>query len=69
MITEMSTQISDEEKIPNRRNGWGFSLRLDIEVYLDILELIHATAGGEGVEVLFRVLNRDCEGSESLVIP
>lgn len=41
---------------------------LDIEVYLNILELMHTTGGGEGVEVLFRVLNRDCEGSELLVI-
>ena len=42
---------------------------LDIEVYLNLLELIHAAAGGEGVQVLFRILNRDCKGSESLVIP
>ena len=43
-----------------RWSRWGFNLRSDIEVYLDVLELIHSAAGGEGVEVLFRVLNRDC---------
>ena len=37
---------------------------LDIEIYLDILELIHATAGGEGVQVLFRILSGHSEGSE-----
>ena len=42
---------------------------LDIEIYLDILEFIHATAGGEGVQVLFCILNRYREGSEMLVIP
>lgn len=41
---------------------------LDIEVNLDVLELIHATAGGEGVEVLFRILDRYCESPEFLVI-
>lgn len=40
---------------------------LDIEIYLDILELIHATAGGEGVEVLFRILSGHSKGSELLV--
>ena len=37
---------------------------LDIEIYLDILEFIHATAGGEGVEVLFRILSGHSKGSE-----
>ena len=37
---------------------------LDIEIYLDILELIHATAGGEGVKILFRILSGHSEGSE-----
>ena len=36
----------------------------DIEIYLDILELIHAAAGGEGVEVLFRILSGHSKGSE-----
>ena len=43
----------------------GFNVRSDIEIYLNILELIHSAAGGEGVEVLFRILNRHGEGSES----
>jgi len=37
---------------------------LDIEIYLNVLELIHATAGREGVEVLFRILSGHSEGSE-----
>ena len=37
---------------------------LDIEIYLDVLESIHATAGGEGVKILFRVLSCHSEGSE-----
>ena len=40
---------------------------LDIEIYLDILEFIHATAGGEGVKMLFHILSGHCEGSELLV--
>ena len=40
---------------------------LDIEIYLDILEFIHATAGGEGVEILFRILSCHSKGSELLV--
>lgn len=69
MITEMSTQISRGEKIPNCGRSWGFNVRSDIQVYLDVLELVHSAAGGEGVKVFFRVLNRDCEGPELLVIP
>ena len=41
---------------------------LDIEIYLNILELIDSAAGGEGVEVLFRILDRYCESPEFLVI-
>ena len=37
---------------------------LDIEIYLNILEFIHATAGGEGVKVLFRILSGHSERSE-----
>ena len=39
---------------------------LDIEIYLDILEFIHATVDGEGVEVevLFRILSGHSKGSE-----
>ena len=40
---------------------------LDIEIYLNVLELIHATAGGEGVEVLFRILSGHGKGSELVV--
>ena len=46
----------------------GFNFRSDIEIYLDILELIHSAAGGEGVEVLFRILDRYWESPELLVI-
>ena len=42
---------------------------LDIQVYLDVMELVHSAASGEGVEVLFRVLGRDRECPEPLVIP
>ena len=65
----MSTQISNDEKIPNcRLSSWGFIVRSDIEIYLDILELMHPAGGGEGVEVLFRILDRYCESPEFLVI-
>ena len=37
---------------------------LDIEIYLDVLEFIHATAGREGVKILFRILSGHSEGSE-----
>ena len=40
---------------------------LDIEIYLDVLEFIHATAGGEGVKVLFRILSCHSEASELAV--
>ena len=39
----------------------------DIEIYRDILEFILATAGGEGVEILFRILSCHSKGSELLV--
>ena len=57
-----------KQKLPNCREAVGESM-LDIQVYLNVLELMHSAAGGEGVEVLFRVLNRDCECPELLVIP
>ena len=41
---------------------------LDIEIYRDILVFIHATAGGEGVEILFRILSCHSKGSELLVM-
>lgn len=37
---------------------------LDIEIYLDVLEFIHATAGGEGIKILFRILSGHSEGFE-----
>ena len=40
---------------------------LDIEVDLDILELIHAAPGGEGVQMLFHILSGHSEGPELLV--
>ena len=40
---------------------------LDIEVNLDVLEFIHTTAGGEGVQVLFCILSGHSKGSELLV--
>ncbi len=42
---------------------------LDIQVYLNIMEIVHSATGGEGVEVLFRVLNRHSECSKPSVIP
>ena len=56
-------------KTPQLRSQLGSNVRSDIQVYLDVLELVHSAAGGEGVEVLFCILNRDSEGSETLVIP
>ncbi len=41
---------------------------LDIQIYLDVMELMHTAAGGEGVQILFRILNRHSEGSELLVM-
>ena len=44
-----------DTKLPNHGRGWGVHVRSDIEIYLNVLEFIHAAAGGEGVEVLFRI--------------
>ncbi len=44
-------------------------LLLDIQIYLDVLEMVHSAAGGEGAEVLFCILNRYGERSELTVIP
>ena len=46
-----------DTKLPNHGRGWGVHVRSDIEIYLNVLELIHAAAGGEGVEILFRILS------------
>lgn len=75
MTSSTHEAINDPVNDQRRKNpqllhrSWGFKCRSNIQVYLDILELIHSAAGGEGVEVLFRILNRYREGSESLVIP
>ena len=34
----------------------------------NVQRISHPAGGGEGVEILFYVLNRDCESSESPVI-
>ena len=57
-------RISIDAKLPNRFSGWGVTIRSDIEIYLDVLEFIHATAGREGVKILFRVLSGYSKGSE-----
>jgi len=43
-------------------------LCLDIKVYLEVLEAVHAAGFGEGVQVLFHVLGGHCEASKQLVI-
>lgn len=59
--------VSIDAKLPNRRSSWGVTVRSDIEIYLDILELIHATADSEGVKILFRSLCGHWNSSELLV--
>lgn len=43
-------------------------LCLDIEIYLEALEAVHAAGFGDGVQVLFCVLDGHCEASKQLVI-
>ena len=43
-------------------------LCLDIEIYLETLEAVHAAGFGEGVQVLFCVLYCHCETPKELVI-
>ena len=43
-------------------------LCLDIEIYLEALEAVHTAGFGEGVQVLFCILNGHCEASKQLVI-
>ena len=59
-------RLCSKQKMP-RFFGTG-AWCLDIEIHLNILELIHSAAGGEGVEILFRILDRYCESPEFLVI-
>ena len=68
MMSPFVFAATNIKKLPNCGRSWGVNVRSDIQVYLDVLELVHSAAGGEGVEVLFRVLNRYREGSETLVI-
>ncbi len=57
-----------QNKLPNCREAVGESM-LDIQIYLDVMEIVHSAAGGEGVKVLFCVLNRYGERSKLPVIP
>ena len=41
---------------------------LDIEIYLEALEAVHRLGFGEGVQVLFCILNGHCEAPKELVI-
>ena len=68
-MAKKSTQISIDRKLPNCRGSWGVRIGSDIQVYRDVLEVIHSAAGGEGVEILFRVLNRYGEASELTGVP
>lgn len=56
------------QEIPSDCNSQR-ELLLDIQVYLDVMEIVHSAAGGEGVQVLFRILNRYGECPEPTVIP
>ena len=56
-------------KLPNCRSNWGVRIALDIQVYRDVPEGMHPAVGGEGVEILFRVLNRYSGASELTGIP
>ena len=66
-LCETLSNSSIDAKLPNHFGGWGVHVRSDIEIYLNILELIYAAAGGEGVEVLFRILSGHSKGSELVV--
>ena len=52
----LSVYISIDTKLPNHRSGWGVSIRSDLEMCLDVLELIRAAAGGGGMKVLVHML-------------
>jgi hypothetical protein len=66
-LCEILSNSSIYAKLPNHGRGWGVHVRSDIEIYLNVLELIHAAAGGEGVKVLFRILSGHSKGSELAV--
>ena len=44
-LCEILSNSSIYAKLPNHGRGWGVHVRSDIEIYLNILELIHAAAG------------------------
>lgn len=55
------------QKLPSCGEAVG-ELCLDIEIYLKVLEAVHAALWRDGVQVLFSVLNRHCEASKRPVI-
>ena len=55
------------QKIPAYQVGKRGSC-LDIEIYLEALEAVYTAGFGDGVQVLFSVLNGHCEASKQLVI-
>ena len=55
------------QKTPQLRKTVG-ELCLDIEIYLEALEAVYTAGFGDGVQVLFCLLNRHCEASKQLVI-
>ena len=54
-------------KTPQLRKAVG-ELCLDIEIYREALEAVHAAGFGEGVQVLFCILNGHCEAPKEQVI-
>ena len=61
----MLVECSTKRKMPRfRRTG---AWILDIEIYLDVLELMHAAMSREGVKILFSILSCHSKGSELLV--
>jgi hypothetical protein len=60
-------KISYGAKTPQLLYAVG-ELCLDIEIYLEALEAVHTAGFGEGVQVLFCILNGHCEAPKELVI-
>ena len=59
--------VLPRQKLPNCGEAVG-ELCLDIEIYLEVLEAVHAALWRDGVQVLFCVLNRHSEASNRPVI-
>jgi hypothetical protein len=59
--------LDKNKKTPQLRKAVG-ELCLDIEIYLKALEAVYTAGFGEGVQVLFSILNGHCEASKQLVI-